>query len=331
MDIYNEKLQKEIVRYKTYIKSVLPIEKQVKKLKKSGKNIGEIKQILGKNSFIFDYVPEILYHGSPESLEVINSNESTQKGSYVYATDNPVHALFFSIFRNSRIARSHIEENIDEAGNYNVKYQIDERVNGALNEIISDRNITIHVCDGKQFFKPHGETYIDREWLSKDCQSIVPIDRIQVNIKQFFDYLESQGLVDYSKYDKSKDWKTIIDMLGQNYPFGLGTALGSDIQKFDSMYDEFIMTNFPNQLEFSKRFREFSKKVMAADYKLQNPNISLEEENNYKLRYIKNFANSFLHTQKNENGVVVWVADMDKINAFLNSNDSLQIEMRRSF
>ena len=70
---------------------------------------------------------------------------------------------------------------------------------------------------------------------------------------------------------------------------------------------------------------------MAADYKLQNSNISLEEENNYKLRYIKNFANSFLHTQKNENGVVVWVADMDKINAFLNSNDSLQIEMRRSF
>lgn len=328
--ISDTKLKKEMFKYETQMKSFLPIEEQVNKLKRNGKSVEEIKAILGSDSYILDYVPDVLYHGSPESLDVINSNESTQKGSYVYATDNPIHALFFSIFRNSSIARAHINEYIDENGNYKVKYHIDERVQGALNEIISNKNVTIHVCNGEQFFKPQGAAYINREWISKDGQSIVPTDKIQVNIKHFFKSLEKQGLVEYSKYDKSKDWKTVIDMLGQNYPFGLGTDRGKNIQEFDSMYDEFIGTNFPEQLEFSKQFREFAKEVMTTDYKLENPGMTLEKENNYKLRYIKNTADSFLRVQKDTNGKINWSVDMDKMNAFLNPSDKLQEEKRRS-
>lgn len=322
--INDEKLKKEMSRYGNEMKSFLPIEQRVKDLKRSRKSINEIKEILGKDSYIFEYVPDILYHGSTESLDVINPNESTQKGSYVYATDNPVHALFFSIFRNSSIARAHIDEYIDEKGNYQVKYHIDERVQGALNELISDKNVTIHVCDGEQFFKPHGGAYIGREWISKEGQSIAPIDKIHVNVKHFFESLEKQGLVDYDRYDKSKDWKTVIDLLAQNYPFGLGTNRGKNIQEFDTMYDEFIGINFPEQLEFSKQFRNFTKKIMAADYKLNNSNMSDEEEINYKLKYIKKMADSFLIAHKSEFGKINWEVNLDKIEKFTMQNNYLE-------
>lgn len=328
--ISDRKLKKEMSRYQTDMKSFLPIEEKIKKLKMSGKSVDEIKEAIGVDSYIFDYVPNVLYHGSPENLDVINSNESTQKGSYVYATDNPVHALFFSIFRNSSIARAHIDEYIDKNGNYQVKYYIDERVQGALDKIISNQNITIHVCNGEQFFKPQGEAYIGREWISKDGQSIVPIDKIQINVKHFFEILEKEGLVEYDKYDKSKNWKTIIDMLGQNYPFGLSTERGKNIEEFDLMYDEFIENNFPEQLEFSKQFREFAKEVMATNYKLENPNMTAEEEINYKLKIIKNTADGFLLVQKDESGKIEWIVNMKKINTFMNPADTIQEAKGRS-
>lgn len=324
--ISDKKLKKEMSRYGKKMKAFLPIKQKAKDLKKSGKSVAEIQKILGNDSYIFEYVPDVLYHGSSESLDIINSKESTQKGSYVYATDNPVHALFFSIFRNSSLAKAHINEYIDENGNYQVKYHIDERSPGALDEIISDNNITIHVCNGEQFFKPHGEAYIDREWMSKDGQNIIPIDKIHVNVKHFFESLEKQGLVEYDKYDKSKDWKTVIDSLAQNYPYGLGTERGKNIQEFDAMYDKFIETHFPEQLEFSKKFRDFTKVVMATDYKLENPNMTLEEEYNYKLKYVRTTAESFLLAHKDENGKINWSVDMKKINEFMNLSYIVQEE-----
>ena len=96
------------------------------------------------------------------------------------------------------------------------------------------------------------------------------------------------------------------------------------------MYDEFIGTNFPEQLEFSKQFREFTKGIMSSDYKLENPNMTLEEENNYKLKYIKSVADSFLVSQKENNGKINWSVDMEKVNAFLNPSDTLQEEKGKS-
>ncbi len=328
--ISDKKLKKEMTRYSSEMKKFLPIEEQAKKLKRSGKKIAEIKEILGSDSYIFENVPNVLYHGSPKNLDIINSNESTQKGSYVYATDNPIHALFFSIFRNSSIARAHISEHIDEYGNYQVKYYIDERVQNALDEIISNNNVTIHICDGNQFFKPQGEAYIGREWISKEGQNIIPTNKIEINVKHFFENLEKQGLVEYDKYDNSKDWKTVIDMLGQNYPFGLSTDRGKNIDEFDLMYDEFIEKNFPEQLEFSKQFRNFIKDIMATDYKLENPSMTSEEEANYKLRTIKKIADSFLLAEKDKTGKIKWSIDIEKINTFMAQTDTLQEEIKRS-
>ena len=289
----------------------------------------EIKKVQGSDKNRIDYVPTFLYHGSPESLDVINSKESTQKGTYVYATDNPIQALFFSIFRNSSVARASINEHIDENGNYRVKYIIDERIKGALDEIITDREITIHICDGSQFFKPKGASYTEREWISKEGQSIIPIDRIHINVKKFFEELEREGLVEYSRYDKSKDWQTVINLLGRNYPFGLGTERGKNIEEFDAMYDEFIELNFPDQFDFSKAFRTYIKEIMSKDFKIDNPNISLEEEYDYKLRYIKQFADSFLITSKDETGKISWSVDIDKINSFMNHTTVDEDENRR--
>ena len=155
------------------------------------------------------------------------------------------------------------------------------------------------------------------------------IDYINLSSKTF-EILEKEGLVEYDKYDKSKNWKTIIDMLGQNYPFGLSTERGKNIEEFDLMYDEFIENNFPEQLEFSKQFREFAKEVMATNYKLENPNMTAEEEINYKLKIIKNTADGFLLVQKDESGKIEWIVNMKKINTFMNPADTIQEAKGRS-
>ncbi len=113
--------------------------------------------------------------------------------------------------------------------------------------------------------------------------------------------------------DKSKDLKTVIDMLCQDYPFDLDA---------DLKYDEFIGANFPLQFEFSKRFREFIKEVMTNDYKLENPTMSLEDEMNYKLKYIKSVADGFLLMHKDESGRISWSIDDEKIQAFMNPSDT---------
>ncbi len=308
----DEELQKEMSQYIKNMTWYLPIENRLRDLKRAGKTLDEIKSILGEDSSILTYVPQTLYHGSIKSLDVISSRESTQKGSYVYATDNPIHALMFSIFRNSSVARGHIFEYLNDDGEYRFKIEVDERVLGALDEIINDRVITIHVVDGDDFFKPSGEAYINREWVSKEGQDIVPLRRIAINVKDFFDALEKLDLVQYSKYDKSKDWKTIMDMLGKNYPFGLGTQKGADIDAFDKLYDDFIGAKFPEQLPFSIQFRSFVKKVMAMNMDDKTP----EEEMNYKLKYIRETADSFIKTTKGADGKILYQGDMDKITSF---------------
>ena len=72
--IDEENLKREMLKYEENMKTILVDEKNM-----------------------FDYVPNTLYHGSPESLDVINSVESTQNGKYVYTTDNPIKSLLIVI------------------------------------------------------------------------------------------------------------------------------------------------------------------------------------------------------------------------------------------
>ena len=69
---------------------------------------------------------------------------------------------------------------------------------------------------------------------------------------------------------------------------------------------------------------------MATNYKLENPNMTLEEEYNYKLRYIRTTAENFLLAHKDENGKINWSVDIEKINAFMNPSDIVQEEKRRN-
>ena len=237
-----------------------------------------------------EYAPKVLYHGSPESLDVINPRESTQSGKVVYATDNPMHALFFSIFRNSSQVRAHINERTDENGNYQVMYSIDERYEGALKETITDNPITIHVCNGEDFERPQGEQYISREWVSKDCIIIKPSYKITVNPKQVIKELIERKLLVINEYNKSKDFETVIDMLSMNYPFALSTERAkSNPEEFEKSYDNYIKQHFPELFRFSQKFRKYVREVMAS-------NKSLDE----KLREIRKKGLKLLQDKKSK-------------------------------
>ena len=67
--VFNEQLEKEINKYESKVKDRLRIEERIRKLKTSGKTDEEIKVILGNDSYIFEFVPEVLYHGRTKDLE----------------------------------------------------------------------------------------------------------------------------------------------------------------------------------------------------------------------------------------------------------------------
>ena len=261
-----DELEVELKKYAERIISFLPLEKEYNKLKREGLSYEEIKERMGPNADIIEYVPKVLYHGSPKCLDIINPKESTQAGSAVYATDNPMHALFFSIFRNSSQVRAHIHEYIDDNGEYQVEYILDERYAGALDETLTDEPVTIHVLNGEDFYKPLGEQYINREWVSKEGKAIIPTDKITVSPKEVLNIFKEKGLLHISYYDKSKDPETIIDMLSMNYPFGLNTKKAlEDPEGYEEKYDNYIKEHFPEYLYFSKKFREYARKIMEKD------------------------------------------------------------------
>jgi len=308
--------------YKNYITKLLKIKKRFDMLAKQGRPISEIYNILGKDAEFLKRIPDKLYHGSPANFDVIKARESTQAGSHVYATDNPIHALFFAIFRNSSEIRGHINERIDENGNYLVNYEIDERIEGAIDKIISDREIILYVCDGKDFFKPKGEAYVSREWCSK-TEFVKPIDKITINVKKFFNQLEKEGLITYDRYDKTKDWATILDAFAQNYAFGL-TKNEEEIIKLDEYVDQTITTSFPEQFDFSKYIREELKEIMSTDLTQQNPNLSHEEQVNIKLKQIKEYVYSFYKKEQDIDGKQKQVPDIEKITKYIEYHKGLE-------
>ena len=286
----------EMSKYSKNMKTFLPLEEIMISLKRKGLTIDEVKHSMGEDSKIIEYVPEVLYHGSTKSLDAINPNESTQSGKTVYATDNPMHALFFAIFRNSSQVRAHIREHINSNGEYEVKYKLDERYEGALNETITDNTVTIHVCNGSDFFKPLGEQYIGREWISKEGKTIIPTDKIIVSPKKIFQELNKKGLLQINPYNNSKDLETVIDMVSLNYPYGLTTENAiNNLEAFEKSYDDYIMKHFPNLFDFSKKFREYAKEVMFSkeilDIKLKtirNKGKFLLSNNEFNIEKINN-------------------------------------------
>ncbi len=315
--INSSKLDLEMLAYEARMKSYLPIRDIYDSmLKKSNEEIHNYSKLDGKFDILSD-VPEILYHGSPESVDLLLAQESTQNGKYVYATDSPIKAVLFSLFRNSVFAGNHVNEYIDENGEYKVKYEIDEKIPDALEKIMNIETSTIHICNGADFFKPQGAEYISREYLSNDGKNVVPIDKIHIHTKTFFEQLENNNLVEYNFYDKRKDWKTVLDFLGKNYSYGLGTERAKNISEFDSKYDGVISEYFPEQFDFSIKFRDEIKNILLND----NNSLSRDE----KLKFINEYAYSFLIPNRDENGKKVYDGDLTKINEFM-LNDTLENE-----
>ena len=292
--------------------SYLPIEKKYYSLKEKEYNYDQIKEKLGKNACELKRVPKILFHGSKHKLDIIKANESSQKGAHVYATDNPIQAFFFSIFRKSSQARAKILENIDEQGTYQVHYVIDERVENSLQEIITNETVTLHICDGDLFYKPHGEKYINREWISKNGQDIVPIDTLVIKIKDLFKYFEERNLVTYDYYCKEKDWETVIEMLSQNYAYGLETKYGSNREKYDERYNEIISKYFPDQYEFAIYMKEDIKQILDEDLSMDYPTLNTEEIVNLKLKNIKKILYKFLKQDPKTNRNIINKKELDK-------------------
>ena len=309
--IDNAILSKAIQDYRESVKKIIPIEERVKELKNKGLSYEEIKKILGKDSYVLTYVPKYLYHASPEELNIIKAHESIQKGKYVYATDNPILAVFFSIFKNRCYARGTIIEHIDKKGKYSAKYIIDERIENALKKIISNYDITIHICKGHLFFHSVGEAYTEREWLSKGGRDILPIGKIKININEFFSCLEKNNLIEYNKYDKRKDFETVIDLLLFNYTLGLATDKAQNRVEYEKTYDCFIKRYFKEQFEFSKVFRAYIRMIM-------NEPIRTDESKEYnrRLRIIKNVAATLLKEYKEQNKIII-LPNEDNITSFV--------------
>lgn len=312
-----DKLEEYLNPYVKHMESFIPIEKNLKKLLDKGLSKKEIEDKLKNDSYIIDYVPDTLFHGSVHDIDVLNPNESTQAGSHVYATDNPVHALFFSIFNNSSICRGRILEDVDDKGSYSVKFLIDERVEGAIEKLIEDKDIYIYVLNGKDFYKPHGEAFITREWVSKDGKQITPVKKLKINVKEFFKNLEDKGLVEYSYHYKGKDLETVCDFLGQNYAYGLFTERAKDMDEYDSRCDKRIKEYFPEYLKFSKCFRLCIKDIMDEDLRKDNPDMTVEEEKNIKLRKIRLLARSCHKEVKDENGKIISIPQKDAIDKIM--------------
>lgn len=267
-------------------------------------------------------IPPLLYHGSPNSYDILKSQTSTQRGSFVYATDNPMQALFFAIFRNSSEIRGNIHEYIDENGNYKVKYEIDERVQGALEKTMIDKNVTIHVCNGNDFEKGTGKTFIQKEWISKSGSDVTPIDKYDVNIKQVFQELEKRDLVTYNKWSPKKDKYTILDVFGKSYLFQI--SKGEEYEKrIDEYADNFTNEHWKNDKDFVNYLRNDVKKIMKSGKTNDEFNLS---ENDFISKRISDTQKFIKDTFMNKGDKEKYFYDSTKIESYLLNKKEQQKE-----
>ena len=143
-------------------------------------------QLLNQYPEITNHVPKYLFHGSTKAFLDIKPNESTQKGNYVYATDNPLRAIRFSLFRDSSKISCHIYDGFDQEQNYQFHININEKQKGSFQEVLNQKYVYLYVVDGKQFMRPHGEIYHHSEFISKEeGKSIAPSNIVAIDVKKY--------------------------------------------------------------------------------------------------------------------------------------------------
>lgn len=311
-----EKMNQYMKAYMDEMKTYLPIEQEYHRLLRNGVSKEEAVLKVENNS-VLNRVPGTLFHGSVYDFDVIQARESTQKGTHVYATDHPLHAFLFAICRNSSDVRGQLKEWIVD-GEYHFQISLDERYPGKLEELMEIENVNLYVCDGREFFKPEGESYISREWCSKGNSDVKPIDRVQLNVRELFTYLESIDAVVYDPYRPEKDWDTITGLLGQNYAYSLGTEKR---EQLDQIYDEFFGARYPEYLLFSQYLRGDIKEMM--DHPTSSNDFTSENTRNQKLKEVKQFVERFQTTTKSETGKNIHKMNVPELERYMKEHPTL--------
>ena len=163
------------------------------------KEIG--KKILNNYELLEQWIQEYnsgktnMFHASLDpSVDVLRPNESTQKGSFVYAGISPINCVTMASFRSSTIfPRTKVDGN----------RAIMEIFPNTIEQTLGSKYITIYKLPNDKFHEYIAEATASptREWVSSE--SVEPVEQISFRALDLLNYLKSTnqlGIVqDYSK------------------------------------------------------------------------------------------------------------------------------------
>lgn len=176
--------------YQDYYRTIIE-----EKEKECGKKILNNYELL--NHWIKEYHDgkENLFHASLNPcVDILRPNESTQKGSYVYAGINPINCMAMASFRSSLIFPRAKINGIDS---------IIEIFPNLIHQTLDSKYITFYKLPNDKFHEYIADATAapTREWISKE--SVEPVEQISFKVNDLLNYLNltNQFKVahDYSK------------------------------------------------------------------------------------------------------------------------------------
>ena len=264
-------------------------------------------QLLNQHPEITNHVPKYLFHGSTKAFLDIKPNESTQEGNYVYATDNPLRAIHFALFRDSAKISCNIYDGLDQEQNYQFQIHINEKQKGAFQEVLNQKYVYLYVVDGKQFMRPNGEIYHHSEFISKEeGKSIAPSNIIAIDVKKYFHDLKKQGKLSYSVYTKEKDYSTILDLFSGAYLFNLGTKrVQENMPSFQEQIQQYLIDKFPDKITFASQVKQQIDEIYNSA--MAQEGLTPKQKEDLAITNARKFANSFY---SRENGEIIYNPEM---------------------
>lgn len=176
-----------------------------------------------------------IYHGSKtEGLKELKPRESTQLGSYLYGTTNPLVALYFT----HRIGSLKMTFGISSKNGKN-QFYIVERVPGALANF--KKPSSLYVLDGKDFDYFNKDSFGREEVRTDKVQSVVEEIKIKDTLEELKKYVDSGELNIYT-YDQKPSFipEDDIDMLKVGFRLYLMGGKNEDrLKKLLTLYPQF--------------------------------------------------------------------------------------------
>ena len=135
------------------------------------------------------------------------------------------------------------------------------------------------------------------------------IDRIDINVKEFFNKLESEGLVEYNYWNKDKDIATILDSFSGAYLYQLVKG-GEGLEKTEKYIDQRIESDWKEYKNFINYLRKDIRQLMDVfGEKIENTELVNEKILSVKLYVRENFQ--ILDSNGNR------VYDSNKVNDYI--------------